>query len=452
VIALRPEPALGLAALRVVVPALLLIAPGFEQGFQVAGWDPARWVAPEGLRWFVDFVPIQPALARAAQIVTAFSALCALVGVMARPALVVLTLSGFYLYSIAQLTGFVWHDMHLLWFAALLAASPCDDVMAFDARRPLDVTGVRYAVPLACFRLLLSAVYFFPGLHKLMEGGIGWALSDNLRNQLYYKWAQHGELPWFRIDQHPWLLRLGGMFVLCFELAFPVLVHVRRTRALAAVLGVAFHLLSAAIFRIPFASLWICYVALFDLRRPAGRLASVLERGRARFRKPVEPEQLPEPESRPVLSLAIGGVLVLGAVIQGARGQMRSYPFACYPTFQWSAATVMPDLGLYRVDPDGNEREIQHARDGAGYRTQRRWAELWSLAGVYGPASSARLRAYLEAALRDPAVKRQAPEGSRIRLYRLDRSVLPEDRERAPVSRRLLFELDSGAERDSAQK
>jgi hypothetical protein len=173
-------------------------------------------MAPEGLGWFVNLVPINPSLARAAQIVTAFSALCALVGVIARPALVVLTLSGFYLFSIAQLTGFVWHDMHLLWFVALLAASPCDDVLAFDARRNIDEEGVEYARPLACFRLLLSAIYFFPGLHKLLESGLAWAFSDNLRNQLYYKWAQHGVVPSFRVDEYPWLLQLGGVFVLAY--------------------------------------------------------------------------------------------------------------------------------------------------------------------------------------------------------------------------------------------
>ena len=447
-IALRPEPAAALAALRIVVPALLLLAPGFQHGVVVAAWDPARWVVPEGLGWFVNLLPINPTLARLAQIVTAFSAFCALAGVMARPALVALTLSSFYLFSIAQLTGFVWHDMHLLWFVALLAASPCDDVLAFDARRSLDAQGVEYAAPLVCFRLLLSAIYFFPGLHKVLESGIAWVLSDNLRNQLYYKWAQHGVVPEFRIDEYPWLLQLGGAFVLTFELGFPVLVLVRRTRPLAALLGVFFHLLSAWIFRIPFASLWICYVALFDLRRPARAIEDALKRARDRLRgsrpKSEATHDLPV-ASRPqlVLSLVVGGLLVTGAVLQGARGQMRAYPFACYPTFQWRAASVMPDLGLYVVDRGGREREVAHARDASGYRNQRRWAELWSLAGVYGPASPERLRAYVAAALRDPNVRRQVPEGSQLRVYRLDRSVLPGAGGDPPARRALLLEIDA---------
>jgi hypothetical protein len=445
-IALRPEPAAALAALRIVVPPLLLVAPGFWHGVAVAGWDPARWVVPEGLGWFVTLVPINSTLARGAQVVTAFSALCAMVGVVTRPALLALTLASFYLFSIAQLTGFVWHDMHLLWFVALLAASPCDDVLAFDSRRSAGAEGVEYAAPLVCFRLLLSAIYFFPGLHKLLESGAAWALSDNLRNQLYYKWAQHGFVPEFRVDEHLWLLQLGGVFVLAFELGFPVLVLLRRTRALAACLGMIFHLLSAWIFRIPFASLWICYVALFDVRRPALAIEGAAARLRARFRVSAsEPDSLEEPPAKPRirLTLIVGGLLVAGAVVQGARGQMRSYPFACYPTFQWRASTLMPDLGLFVVSKDRGEREVVHARDAAGYRTQRRWAELWSLAGVNGAAAPARITAYVASALRDPAVRRQVPKGSRLRVYRLDRSVLPGAAAGPPARRTLLLELEA---------
>src|SRR5262245_44505711 len=200
----------------------MLLAPGFREGASVARWAPDRWIAPEGLGWFVRHVPINGALATAAQIVVAFAALCAIAGIRARLCFGVLAVVGFYLFAIAQLAGHVWHDMHLLWFCALLAASPCADVLAVDARRPLDTEGKDYAAPLLAVRLLLGAVYFFPGLHKLATSGLAWALSDNLRNQLYWKWAEHGSVPWLRIDQAPWLLRAGGLGVLAFELSFVV--------------------------------------------------------------------------------------------------------------------------------------------------------------------------------------------------------------------------------------
>jgi hypothetical protein len=134
---LRPEPALTLAALRIVVAALVPIAPGFREGARAAARDPALWIAPEGLGWFVRHVPINGTLAVAAQVIVAFAAASAVAGVRARLCFGVLSVAGFYLFAIAQLAGHVWHDMHLLWFCALLAASPCADVLAADARRPL---------------------------------------------------------------------------------------------------------------------------------------------------------------------------------------------------------------------------------------------------------------------------------------------------------------------------
>lgn len=416
---LRPEPALSLALLRVVVAALMPLAPGFREAARVAAWSPDRWIAPEGLGWFAHHVPINVPLVTAAQVLVAFAALCALVGIRARLCFGVLAVGGFYLYAIAQLTGHVWHDNHLLWFCALLAASPCADVLAVDARRPLDAEDRAYAWPLLAVRLLLGAIYFFPGLHKLLTSGLAWAHADNLRFQLYWKWAEHGVIPGVRLDQHPSLLHAGGLFVLVFELSFVVLVLFRRTRALAAAAGLAFHLLSYATLQLLFASLWLCYVALFDWR-PLFRRAFPAE-----VRADASPAAAVEAVTfgRPARSAAVMGALLLaGAVVQGARGKMSSYPFSCYPTFQWTAAADMPDLMILAAGADGGRREVVHARDASGRRTQRQWAEVWSLAGVTAPVDPRRLRAYLAAlAPAEPAHPRQ------VTFYRVYRSVVPGD-------------------------
>jgi hypothetical protein len=415
---LRPEPALSLALLRVVVAALMPLAPGFREGARVAAWAPERWIAPEGLGWFVRHVPIGGGAATAAQIVVAFAALCAIAGVRARLCFAVLAVAGFYLFAIAQLGGHVWHDNHLLWFCALLAVSPCADVLAVDARRPLAAEGRAYAVPLLAARLLLGAIYFFPGVHKLLTSGLAWAQAENLRFQLYWKWAEHGTLPWFRLDEHPGLLHAGGLLVLAFELSFAVLVLFRRTRVLAAVAGLAFHLASWLALDLLFASLWLCYVALIDWRPLFRRLLG--DEG------PETPQARPEAPAAPRWPAApavVGAVLLAGAVVQGARGQMRSYPFSCYPTFQWTAAREIPDLLILSVEPDGARREIVHARDAGGRRTQRQWAEIWSLAGVTGPVDPSRLRAYYAAVAPAPA----HPGSRQVTFYRVERSVIPGD-------------------------
>ena len=213
-------------------------------------------------------VPIGPVTATIMQAACVGSALCAIVGLAARPALVVLTLSSFYLLALGQLSGAVWHDMHLLWMAALLASSPCDEALAFDrqgAARPPD--SPRYGVPLFFARLLLACVYFFPGVHKLATSGLAWAISDNLRNQIWWKWAETGVVPAIRIDRYPHVLHAAGLGVMAFELSFPVLALSRAGRGAAAVLGLIFHALAQAVLSIPFASLWLLYVVFIDPER-----------------------------------------------------------------------------------------------------------------------------------------------------------------------------------------
>jgi hypothetical protein len=427
---LSPEPALSLAALRIVVPLMILIAPGFREGVHVANWDPARWIAPEGLGWFVAHVPIGGRLAVGAQLVMAVSALMAAVGIYARPALAVLTVSTFYLFSIAQLGGHVWHDMHLLWFSLLLAASPCDDVLAYDATRPISSEGVQYARPIWVARGLFAAIYFFPGLHKVLRSGLAWVLSDNLRNQMYWKWAQYGALPTFRLEHPSWLLPLMGFTVLGFELGFPFLLFTRRTRLFAAGIGFVFHVLTQILFLIPFASLWAAYVVLVDLRPLARRLRPGLSE--------TPPKGAPPDPGPKVASSVVLCALLAGAIVQGARGQTRSYPFACYPTFEWMAAAEMPDLIIALAMPDGREVEL---RSGGRGRTQREWAEAWSVGGVTAEVDPIRLRAYYEASLeRDPVGKMAAAETEQVRFYRVYRSVLPDDQGRI-VRRTLIGEL-----------
>lgn len=434
--ALRAEPALSLALLRVVVPLLMLLSPGFTAGVAVAGWEPARWSVPEGLGWFVALVPINESWARGAQAIVLFAAVLAALGVYARAALALLSVTAFYLFAIAQLAGFVWHDMHLLWFALVLAASPCADVLAWDATRPLDTTHSRYALPLWTVRVLLGVIYFFPGLHKLRESGLDWALGDNLLNQLHWKWAQHGVVPSLRIDRAPWLLKTGGVFVLLFELGFLPLLFWRRARPWLALTGLSFHLLSEWVFRIPFASLWLCYAVLIDPRAALLRAGAWLTRWRrtpGRARADVVEAPPKESARRRGVLWATATLLVLGATIQGARGQMRSYPLACYPTFQWRVGALMPDLGLEVVLADGTARPLQHARSRSGYRSQRQWAELWSLAGVYGSVSVERLTAYVR------ALPRSTLKGAvSVRAYRDRISVRPEHWGAPPVQRKLI--------------
>jgi hypothetical protein len=185
--------------------------------------------------------------------------------------------------------------------------------------------------------------------------------------------------------------------------------------------------------------LWALYVVLVDPRRLLF------------WRRASPPAPAPTPEIVAMATigrsaaarapLVVGALLVAFASAQGARGQMRAYPFACYPTFQWRVGAEMPDLLVELEALDGRRTVLPHARDARGYRTQRQWGEVWSLAGLHGHPGDARLRAYLAQLRRAEPARSLVAAAARVRFYRAYVSVVPEARDVAPRRDELLLDL-----------
>ena len=408
---------------RVAVCTILLLSPEWWQGHAWATVPAALRFPPEGLGWAMGVIPISPFLARVAEGLFALSAPLALIGLFTRAALGGVVASGLYLFGLRQLTGSVLHDMHLLWFAAMLAASPSGEALSVDALRarqrgrPLpSAPSEAYAWPLACARVSLGLVYFFPGAWKLASSGLAWALSDNLRNQMYWKWYELDWVPALRLDQWPSACRACALGVIVFELGFLPLAIFPRTRPFAAAAGILFHVGTQALMGIPFFGLWGCYVVLFDW----GWL--------------IEPPETTETKREPLVrppdrSWILGVAIIVPVIVQGVRGAVQAWPFACYPTFQWRVGTEIPDVVMSAVYDDRHEARLPRR-----FKSQAGWSLAWSVVGASGHAPSQQaLRAYWDRAARDPKVREAAANARAIRFARGYFSVLPEDRGQPPV-------------------
>ena len=98
---------------------------------------------------------------------------------------------------------------------AILAVSPCADVLSIDAVRASWKRADRgiteppepsqaYALPLRFVWLIMGVIYFSAGFWKVWTAGIAWGWSDNPRNLMYNKWMElSGWTPVFRIDHYP---------------------------------------------------------------------------------------------------------------------------------------------------------------------------------------------------------------------------------------------------------
>src|SRR6266446_439128 len=132
-------------------------------------------VAPQGLGWLIaDYLPINATYVKLAAQLLLLCSFTAMIGLFTRFSALLTTVLSFYVLAIPQLYGKVNHYHHLLWFAAILAASQCGDALSCDAilsawrRADHGVTAPPgpshiYALPLRFIWLLLGVIYFFSG-------------------------------------------------------------------------------------------------------------------------------------------------------------------------------------------------------------------------------------------------------------------------------------------------
>jgi predicted DCC family thiol-disulfide oxidoreductase YuxK len=234
---------------------------------------------PQGLHWLVKHLPISAAWAWWASVVLLLCCITAALGLFTRVSSILCVLLGFYVLGIPQFYGKINHYHHLLWFAAIMAVSPCADVLSIDAIRsswkradhgvtdPPGKSAV-YALPLRFIWLLMGAIYFSAGFWKVWTGGYKWAFSDNPKIMMYNKWLELGGWrPLFRIDQYPFFYQASAAATILFELLFIVIIFFPQIRFLAVLGGLAFHNMTNLFMRISFWNLQVCYVAFVDWAR-----------------------------------------------------------------------------------------------------------------------------------------------------------------------------------------
>lgn len=464
--------ALNLAVFRVVVGALLLWLPDFHYADRYAALPAQVLTPPVGLSW----LSFSPETVTPLYWVAIVAVGLGTVGLFTRLAWGVAAVTLLYVLAVPQFVGSVFHYHHLYWFAALLAASPSGDALSVDAwlaaRRGETLDRgpcVAYGLPIRAAWALVGVVFFFPGLHKLLTSGGDWIFSDNLRNHMYAKWTQMaGFEPLFRVDRHPWLVRLGALSVVAMELCFGVLVMSRRGRWLAVGAALVFHQLTAYFMGIHFEALWITYVVFVDwaaLARRAGlskrpapaRTVEVnLRSGAAEAADEIEAspgEAVDVPARRAVRpgsargfsgpAIVVATVLLGGNVVFGVGGVSDGWPFACYPKFDRALATTrLPALEVEVVSADGVGEVVPVRAMSAGGATQRWWALTWSLLGAHerARADPRRFRAFWNEMARRPEVARRAQGATAVRFYRATVSTVPEERGET-LARTLVCEL-----------
>jgi len=343
--------------------------------------------------------------------------------------------------GLAPIHGTLPHNQHLVWLLALLAASPSADVLSIDAWRktrkghsPISLSSpptLAHSTAMLTAWLLMAIVFFFPGFWKVRTSGLEWISGDNLRLLMYWKWFQNSKIPFFRIDHYPRLCQALAAMAVLFEWTLGPLLLFRRTRPLAVAGLLSFHAFTHVFLHIRYPSLWMCYVMFIDWRAVS------------RF-----VQEKPDPDtsarnakkSSPLPILLVGSFLLAGSFAFGALGIQRGWPFACYPTFEFKPAPVIPRLYIELAFNDNRVEELPIPRETSASRAQKQWGISWSLAGVTDNVDETRLRALVQELVKQPEMASRFRGAHKIRVFRASYSVFPDAWGEPPVKKVMLAE------------
>jgi hypothetical protein len=382
---LAPRSPVDLAVVRIVVFGLLAYLCIEESPAWMAGL-PKDLLDPPPLTGWLTALPIEPVPVRVAQIVTILSALAAMVGLAYRVTAPLAVLGSLYVLGVPQLWGKVNHYHNVVWFAAILAASPADRALSPGHPNNSEPVSGR---PLFFIAILIGLAYFWPGVAKARMG-VRWIWSDNLKLLLYQKWAElPGFTPLLPIDRFPLALRLLALGTVLFELSFLWLILFRHLRPFAVLGGLVFHAGTATIMGINL-PLWPCYVAFFRW----GRVPAT------------------DPPGPGVAVQVIGWTFICAAVLAYPL-RVNGWPIAYYPTFAGYARPTRDIVVAEGLDPAVERRVMQRMEESRWYVILRRAAT------DRDPATRARTLRGIQTLL-----AREAP-GASFHLTVVRQSVIP---------------------------
>lgn len=298
-------------------------------GSQLASLPRELWVAPAGTDWAVDLIPVTPGLFRLAAWGLVIASAAVIVGFHGRAAASIGVLLGLYAGWVPHLTGKVDHYHHVIWFLALIVLSPCDDALAVrpsDKKHRPDL----YAAVSLSGALMLGVIYLSSALPKLTVG-LEWALSDNMRNIMWWQWYEKQHSAPLPVDQWPGVYRGVGLATMTFETFFLPAVLFRSSRRLFAISGVLLHLSIWVFLGIGFWTLMVLYVVLFDWNRNDESEEENREIGS---------------QTRVVLPILLALVVAMG----GLTGVPNGWPLAGYPLFGGIAGAEYAEFVLIGED------------------------------------------------------------------------------------------------------
>lgn len=335
--------AINLAIFRIIAFYLVLQSFDNEIFKSFEKWSHLPESAKVGLPfigWLIELIPINPELYHQMSQIGYVLAICGFLGLGSRWTLKLYIPIALYLWGVPCFFGKLNHHHIMVWVPIILAFSPCSDTLSIDAlirriRKKKAKSTNHYGLAFSFIWITLGGIYCLSGIHKLWDTGLFWALSDNLKNQIQLEWVENYDVVTaFRIDHYPLLLKLSGLFVILFEICYPLFLIRPATRIINFAGSWMLHLTAGYFLNIDFSFLRKMHFSLVDWNKGLNFLKgkfSKFNSSSTSIGETLIPNKLPS-------LFFVGGILVGFNLLFGILG-ISSWPFSAYPAY----AGIIPD-------------------------------------------------------------------------------------------------------------
>lgn len=300
---------------------------------------------------FWSLIPYSQNTIRVALIGLIIAAFFSLVGFKTKFFIFLFAILAIYIFALPNLTGKINNNQDVFWIPLLLAFSGCGDIWSIDALIKLKskrisnslVKSPHYSMAIFTIWVMLGICYFFPGFWKWWNCGLDWALTENVKYQMYNKWFSLGHFtPFFRIDYYPLLYKAAGLITLWFELFFIFLLPFKKARKIGITGGLMLHLSIWIFMDIFFIFFIMSYLAFFNYDRIWEK---VKNRTLGTSQKPFK--LLTNAPLTIITVCLLGGFGLFGIL------RIDSWPFSCYPKFETRLSNTI-DYMLVELCPTPN--------------------------------------------------------------------------------------------------
>jgi predicted DCC family thiol-disulfide oxidoreductase YuxK len=274
----------SLGAIRMWTCAILLLTTLLEDLGSIA-WLPAAVRQPRGLLGYLYPLPIGLAALvtsemglRAFQLLTELLLFLGLIGWRTRLVLPFAALCHFVLYGILRDYSFYWHQNLVPFYVlTVLCFTPCGDGWSVDRLRKIAqgqaVPDAHRSSPVygwsryVCW-VMIALPYVAAGLGKVRDGGFFWWNATNMRMNLYADSLNPREFDWafslHLVHVPDVFFSLLGLFALCSEIFFGLVLFSRLARRILPVAAIIMHVGIFLLQRVLFVDLILLQLLFFD--------------------------------------------------------------------------------------------------------------------------------------------------------------------------------------------